>query len=74
MPQHIAFLTPMAEPTRDVVRALLPDGFTIAFAQTNDESEHRHLVTDASVIMAVGTYVTAELIALAPKLKAFSFI
>ena len=59
----------MAEPTRDVVRTLLPDGFTIAFAQTNDESEHRNMVPEASVIMAVGTYVTAELIALAPKLK-----
>jgi D-3-phosphoglycerate dehydrogenase len=69
MPQHIAFLTPMAEPTRKVVRALLPDGFTIAFAHTNDEAEHRKLVPDASVIMAVGTYVTADLIALAPKLK-----
>lgn len=69
MPQHIAFLTPMAEPTRDVVRALLPDGFTIAFAQTNDACEHRNMVQDACVIMAVGTYVTAELIALAPKLK-----
>jgi D-3-phosphoglycerate dehydrogenase len=69
MSQHIAFLTPMAEPTREVVRALLPDGFTIAFAQTNDEAEHRKLVPEASVIMAVGTYVTAELIALAPKLK-----
>lgn len=69
MPQHIAFLTPLAEPTRDVVRALLPDGFTIAFAQTNDACEHRNMVQDACVIMAVGTYVTAELIALAPKLK-----
>ncbi len=69
MPLHIAFLTPMAEPTRDVVRALLPVGFTIAFAQTNDEAEHRNMVPEASVIMAVGTYVTAELIALAPKLK-----
>ena len=59
----------MAEPTRDVVRALLPDGFTIAFAQTNDACEHRNMVPDACVIMAVGTYVTAELIALAPKLK-----
>jgi D-3-phosphoglycerate dehydrogenase / 2-oxoglutarate reductase len=69
MAQHIAFLTPMAEPTRDVVRALLPDGFTIAFAQTNEEAEHRKLVPEACVIMAVGTYVTAELIARAPKLK-----
>ncbi len=59
----------MAEPTRDVVRGLLPDGFTIAFAQTNDESEHRDMVPEASVIMAVGTYLTAELIARAPKLK-----
>lgn len=69
MTRHIAFLTPMAEPTRDVVRRLLPDGFTIAFAQTNDESEHRTMVSEASVIMAVGTYVTAELIARAPHLK-----
>ena len=69
MAQHIAFLTPMAEPTRDVVRALLPDGFTIAFAQTNEEAEHRNMVPEACVIMAVGTYVTAGLIARAPKLK-----
>jgi D-3-phosphoglycerate dehydrogenase len=69
MTQHIAFLTPMAEPTREVVRALLPDGFTISFAQTNEEAEHLTLVPEACVIMAVGTYVTADLIARAPQLK-----
>ena len=69
MQPHIAFLTPMAAPTIDVVRTLTPPGFTIAFAQTNDSAEHLEIVRNADVIMAAGTFVTAEMIAQAPRLK-----
>ena len=69
MSSHIAFLTPMAQPTIDVIRGLSPEGFTIAFAQSNQSSEHLELVKDAEVIMAAGTFVTAEIIAQAPRLK-----
>ena len=69
MSSHIAFLTPMAQPTIDVIRGLTPAGFTIAFARTNNASEHLDLVHDAEVIMAAGTFVTAETIAQAPNLK-----
>ncbi|WP_290197496.1 2-hydroxyacid dehydrogenase [Zwartia vadi] len=69
MSSHIAFLTPMAQPTIDVIRGLIPEGFTIAFAQSNQSSEHLELVKDAEVIMAAGTFVTAEIIAQAPRLK-----
>lgn len=69
MSSHIAFLTPMAQPTIDVIRGLTPKGFTIVFAQTNQASEHLELVHNADVIMAAGTFVTAEIIAQAPRLK-----
>jgi D-3-phosphoglycerate dehydrogenase len=69
MQPHIAFLTPMAAPTIDVVRTLTPPGFTIAFAQTNDSAEQLEIVRNADVIMAAGTFVTAEMIAQAPRLK-----
>jgi D-3-phosphoglycerate dehydrogenase len=69
MQPHIVFLTPMAAPTIEVVRSLCPAGFTIAFAQTNDTAEHLKLVRNADVIMAAGTFVTAEMIAQAPRLK-----
>lgn len=59
----------MAQPTIDVIRGLTPAGFTIAFARTNNASEHLDLVHDAEVIMAAGTFVTAETIAQAPNLK-----
>ncbi|MDN3988050.1 2-hydroxyacid dehydrogenase [Zwartia sp. IMCC34845] len=59
----------MAQPTIDVIRGLIPEGFTIAFAQSNQSSEHLELVKDAEVIMAAGTFVTAEIIAQAPRLK-----
>lgn len=69
MQPHIAFLTPMAAPTIDVVRTLTPPGFNIAFAQTNDSAEQLEIVRNADVIMAAGTFVTAEMIAQAPRLK-----
>jgi len=69
MSSHIAFLTPMAQPTTEVIRGLTPAGFTIACARTNNASEHLDLVHDAEVIMAAGSFVTAETIAQAPKLK-----
>ncbi len=59
----------MAAPTIEVVRTLNPAGFTIAFAQTNDTTEHLEMVRNADVIMAAGTFVTAEMIAQAPRLK-----
>ena len=69
MQPHIAFLTPMAAPTVEVVRTLKPAGFTIAFSQTNHTAEHLEMVRNAEVIMAAGTFVTAEMIAQAPRLK-----
>jgi len=69
MQPHIAFLTPMAAPTIEVVRTLNPAGFTIAFAQTNESAEHLEMVRKADVIMAAGTFVTAEMITQAPRLK-----
>ncbi len=69
MQPHIAFLTPMAAPTIEVVRHLKPPGFTIEFAQTNEPTEHLEIVSRADAIMAAGTFVTAEMIAQAPRLK-----
>lgn len=69
MQPHIVFLTPMAAPTIEVVRTLNPPGFTLAFAQTNDTAERLEMVRNADVIMAAGTFVTAEMIAQAPRLK-----
>lgn len=69
MQPHITFLTPMAAPTLAVIRDLTPSHFTIAFAQTNDSSEHLEMVRNADVIMAAGTFVSAQMIAQAPRLK-----
>lgn len=69
MQPHIAFLTPMASATIDVIRGLTPQGFSIAFAKTSDQSEHLEMMRSADVVMAAGTFVTAEMIAQAPRLK-----
>ncbi len=69
MQPHIAFLTPMAQPTVDVIQRLTPSHCTIAFAQSADPAEHLELVQQADVIMAAGTFVTAETIKAAPRLK-----
>lgn len=69
MQPHIAFLTPMAAPTLEVIHRLKPEGFTIAFAKTNEQSEHLEMVRHADVLMAAGTFITAEMIAQAPRLK-----
>lgn len=69
MQPQIVFLTPMAPPTIEVIRQLTPDGFNISFAKTNEQTEHLGLMSDVDVIMAAGTFVTAEMIAQAPRLK-----
>ena len=69
MQPHIAFITPMAAPTIEVIRHLKPKAFTIAFAQTNEQAEHLEMARCADVLMAAGTFVNAEMIAQAPRLK-----
>lgn len=69
MPPHIAFLTPMAQPTVDVIQRLTPAHCSIVFAKTTDPAEHLELVRQADVIMAAGTFVTADIIHAAPRLK-----
>lgn len=69
MQPHIAFLTPMAQPTLDVIRDLTPAHFTISFAQSNDQAEHLEMVRQADVVMAAGTFVTEQMISQAKRLK-----
>ena len=69
MPAHIAFLTPMAPVTVDVIKGLSPADCTITFANTSNTEEHHQLVREADVIMAAGTFVTADLIKQAPRLR-----
>ncbi len=67
--QHIAFLSPMAASIRAEILRLLPAGYSIAFAQTNERSEHMEMVPAADFIIAAGTFVDAGLIQSATKLK-----
>lgn len=67
--QHIAFLSPMAMSVRAEIQRLLPAGFTIAFAETNQRDEHLGMVPAADFIFAAGTFVDAGLIQHAPRLK-----
>jgi D-3-phosphoglycerate dehydrogenase / 2-oxoglutarate reductase len=69
MRPHIAFLTPMAQPTIDAIQGLTPPEYTIAFAKSSDPAEHIEMVRQADVIMAAGTFVTEEIIRQAPRLK-----
>lgn len=68
-PLHIAFLSPMALSIRAEIQRLLPAGFTIAFAETNERLEHAQMVGSADFIIAAGTFVDAALIQSAPHLK-----
>lgn len=67
--QHIAFLSPMALSIRAEIQRLLPVGYTIAFAETNARAEHAQMVPSADFIIAAGTFVDADLVQAAPKLK-----
>lgn len=67
--QHIAFLSPMAQSIQAEIQRLLPDGYTIAFARTNERAEHAQMVRHAQFIIAGGTFVDAELIRNARELK-----
>ncbi len=67
--QHIAFLSPMALSIRAEIQRLLPAGYSIAFAESNDRAEHAQMVPAADYIIAAGTFVDAGLIQSAAKLK-----
>jgi len=67
--QHIAFLSPMALSIRAEIQRLVPAGYSIAFAETNERAEHAQMVPTADFIIAAGTFVDAGLIQSAPKLK-----
>ncbi|MDO9024223.1 2-hydroxyacid dehydrogenase [Zwartia sp.] len=69
MQPHIAFLTPMAHQTVDAIKRLTPAHCTIAFAASTDPGEQLEMVRHADVIMAAGTFVTADIINNAPRLK-----
>jgi D-3-phosphoglycerate dehydrogenase len=67
--QHIAFLSPMALSIRAEIQRLLPAGYSVAFAETNERAEHAQMVPTADFIIAAGTFVDAGLIQSAPQLK-----
>ncbi len=69
MTAHIAFLTPMATAIVAEINALLPKGFTIAFAQTNERAEHVQMLKHADYAIAAATWIDGELIRLAPRLR-----
>ncbi len=66
---HIAFLSPMALGIRAEIQRLVPEGYSIAFAETNERAEHALMVPAADFIIAAGTFVDAGLIQSAPQLK-----
>ncbi len=69
MTAHIAFLTPMAPAVLTEIRRHLPSGFSIAFAQTNARTEHEQMLREAEYVIAAATWMDADLILHAPKLK-----
>ncbi|MFP1632728.1 2-hydroxyacid dehydrogenase [Zhengella sp. ZM62] len=54
---------------RDIVRAALPDGFEIEFAQSYDPGEQTALVRDADFVLAGWAEVTGDMIRQAPRLR-----
>ncbi|OZI30946.1 hypothetical protein CAL29_23600 [Bordetella genomosp. 10] len=69
MTLNIVFLTPMTPEVREVVRGCAHAGQQLRFSETTDPETHRRLVSDADVIVSAGSWVTADLIAAAPKLR-----
>lgn len=69
MTELIAFLTPMASAVEQEIRRLIPAGFKIEFARSNEREEHAQLMMRAHYIIAAATWIDAELIANAPHLK-----
>jgi D-3-phosphoglycerate dehydrogenase len=67
--QHIAFLTPMAPRVTDQIATLTPAGFTIAFAKTQDRSEHLEMMREADYVIVAGTFIYQDQIEQAGKLK-----
>jgi D-3-phosphoglycerate dehydrogenase len=65
----IAFLTPMAPETRAVLKSLVPNGFEMIFANSNDRSEHQRMLTTAEYIFVSATDIDGDLIRSAPRLK-----
>ena len=62
-------MTPSVPALREEMRALLPLGFEIEFAQANTKDCHRLLLADADYVFLGASYLDKELIESAPKLK-----
>lgn len=67
--KKIAFLTPSVPALRAEMTRLLPPGFRVEFADTNDKACHLELIKDAQYVFLGASYLDAELIAAAPELK-----
>jgi D-3-phosphoglycerate dehydrogenase len=67
--KKIAFLTPSLPVLRAEMQSLLPPGFMIEFADVNEKECHRQLLKDADYVFLGASYLDAELIQGATKLK-----
>lgn len=67
--KKIAFLTPSLLVLRAEMQSLLPPGFMIEFADVNEKECHRQLLKDADYVFLGASYLDAELIQGATKLK-----
>ncbi len=67
--KKIVFLTPSVPALRTEMQSLLPSGFTIEFADVNEKDCHRKLLKDADYVFLGASYLDAELIQAAPRLK-----
>ncbi len=66
---HISSLDVWTPKIQDEVRAHLPEGFTIRFAASYDESEQARLAAEADFILAGWAGVTGAMIRTAPRLR-----
>jgi phosphoglycerate dehydrogenase-like enzyme len=59
----------MAPETQAVLKSLVPDGFEIIFANSNDRSERQRMLATAEYIFVSATDVDGDLIRSVPHLK-----
>jgi len=69
MTETILILQPIADELRDIIRAELPPGFVVTFAENTDTAEQKAKLADADYVVFWDVGLPADLLNAAPKLK-----
>jgi len=68
-PVTVACMDVFAPPVREAIGRVTPDGYTVRFAETYDESEQFALARDADILLVGGARIPGQMLDQAPRVR-----